>query len=53
LFDEVTRAWTFCVATNMGFHHVVGSWAFDNYGKTTKTIRNRVEGFTDIYSERL
>jgi len=53
LFNDVTRAWAFWVATNMGFHHQVGSWTFDNIGKKSRTITNKVNGLTKEYADRL
>lgn len=54
LFDELTRAWAFWVACNQGFHHKIGTgWAFDNYGKKTKTVTNRIKSLTPEYAERL
>jgi DNA adenine methylase len=53
LFDDVTRAWAFWVATNMGFHHMVGSWTFDKIGKKARTIANKIAALTPECAERL
>ncbi|MBS1740746.1 MAG: DNA adenine methylase [Bacteroidetes bacterium] len=44
----------FWVSCNQGFHHMIGSgWAFDNYGKKTRTVKNRIMSLTEEYAERL
>ncbi|WP_448519626.1 DNA adenine methylase [Rhodoflexus sp.] len=52
--DKVTRAWAFWVQTNMSFAGGIGKgFAFDNVGKSTKTLRYKSEDFTKSLSERL
>lgn len=53
LFDELKRAWAFWVTTNMGFTRIIGSWGYDNEGKTERYMNTRKIEFTDIYSARL
>lgn len=54
LFDETIRAWAFWVVTSQGFAAKVGSWGFDNKGKTMATkIANKVEAFSEELSDRL
>lgn len=53
LFDDLQKAWAFWVCTQMGFKHMVGSWAFDKVGKTAKALRNNVLRLDDSYAERL
>lgn len=52
LFDRVTRAWAFWVATNQGFSCKIGSWGYDRE-KRAITIANKVEAFKEELTERM
>lgn len=53
LFDDVTRAWAFWVATNMGFNNQVGSWAFSTGQKFPILNENKKLLIDKEYSNRM
>jgi DNA adenine methylase len=54
MFSQIKRAWAFWMLTNQGFRGMIGSqWAYDNYGRNTKSIKNKREDFTEKYAMRL
>jgi len=53
LFDKIQQAWSFYVATNMGFSCQIGSWGYDKYGKRVKAFQNKKLLFNQEMFERL
>ncbi len=53
LFNELTQAWGFYVACNMGFAHLIGSWGFDKYGQRQKAFLNKKMKFTESVVKRV
>lgn len=54
LFDKIKRAWAVWVLSCQSYSSNLGSgWAYDNSGKTTNTIQNKIHNFRDEYSKRL
>lgn len=53
LFSKVAQAWSFFVATNMGFSGKIGGWAYDKYGKRGKNFQNKKMSFDDTIFDRL
>jgi DNA adenine methylase len=54
LFDELTRAWAFWVATIQGFSNKIGSWrCAQNRNKECKLLENKKELISEQTSERL
>lgn len=53
IFNEVQRAWAFWYATNFGFSNAIGNCRIDTSAKSATSLSNRIEFFTDTYSERL
>ena len=50
--DHVLRAWAFYVVTNQGFACKIGTWGYDR-DKRSKTVQNKIDGFTEDLAERL
>ena len=53
LFDKIQQAWSFYIATNMGFSCQIGSWGYDKYGKRVKAFRNKKLLFNEDMYKRL
>lgn len=53
LFDKIQQAWSFYIATNMGFSCQIGSWGYDKYGKRVKAFQNKKLIFNDEMYKRL
>ena len=53
LFNDLTQAWGFYVACNMGFAHLIGSWGFDKYGQRQKALMNKKIKFTETFVKRI
>ena len=53
VFSEVHRAWAFWYATNCGFSNQVGNCRIATDSKNANTLHNKIDRFTDTYSERL
>lgn len=52
-FSEVHRAWAFWYTTNCGFSCQVGNCRITTNGKNAICLHNKVDTFTEVYSERL
>lgn len=53
LFNKLQQAWSFYIATNMGFSCKIGSWGYDKYGKRVKTFLNKKMLFNEAIFKRL
>ncbi|WKD85219.1 Modification methylase DpnIIA [Polaribacter huanghezhanensis] len=53
LFDKIQQAWSFYIATNMGFSCQIGSWGYDKYGKRVKAFQNKKLLFNKDMYKRL
>ena len=53
LFSEKQRAWAFWFATNFGFSNQVMNCRITSNSKNVKLLNNKIESFTDVYSQRL
>ncbi len=53
LFDKIQQAWSFYIATNMGFSCQIGSWGYDKYGKRVKAFQNKKLLFNQDMYKRL
>lgn len=53
LFDKIQQAWSFYIATNMGFSCQIGSWGYDKYSKRVKAFQNKKLLFNEDMFKRL
>ena len=53
LFDKIQQAWSFYIATNMGFSCQIGSWGYDKYSKRVKAFQNKKLLFNQEMYKRL
>ncbi len=51
IFSKIERAWAFWYTTNTGFNNIIGNISLEN--KRAVNLRNKINAFTDKYSERL